>query len=175
MSYNQFRTCMHCKQTVRIGYVHLCPMAPPLPKHDNVWGTPKPCKEQKHCHHDPICKPVQGVRPVAKVTLDPADTTGKHTGTRPKAALTVENSGAHGSYYSVVVEKPLNPDQVKYIAECNDIIEALDMNFAEGNGFKALWRKAAARQGNGKKDNSALYDAEKVLWSGKRLVAQETK
>jgi len=87
---------------------------------------------------------------------------------------TTTNSGSNGNYYSVPVTKPLSEDQPAYIAECNDIIEALDMNFAEGNGFKALWRKAAARQGNGKNGNSPLYDAQKVLWSGERLVSQET-
>jgi len=102
----------------------------------------------------------------------------RYDGVQTEEAMRVSqakaNSGSNGNYYSVPITKPLNKDQPAYIAECNDIIEALGMNFAEGNGFKALWRKAAARQGNGKEDNSPLYDAQKVLWSGERLVAQET-
>ena len=55
--------------------------------------------------------------------------------------------------------------------ECLDIIEELNMNFAEGEAFKALWRKAASRQGNGKLGNTELYDAQKVEHYGKRMVA----
>ena len=59
-----------------------------------------------------------------------------------------------------------------YTAECNDIIEALDMNYAEGNVFKAVWRRAALRQGGGKPGSTLLYEAEKVEFFGKRLVEQ---
>ena len=61
------------------------------------------------------------------------------------------------------------------MAECNDIIEALGMNYAEGNAFKAIWRRAAARTlGKAKKGyEDGLYDAQKVEFFGKRLVEQE--
>lgn len=85
-----------------------------------------------------------------------------------------EYTGKSVSYYKVRIEKPTNPDAAPYDAECNDIIEALNMNYAEGNAFKALWRKAAARTlGKAKKGNNALYDAEKVEFFGARLVIQE--
>ena len=49
------------------------------------------------------------------------------------------------------------------------------MNFAEGNAFKAIWRRAAQRtlglRKAGAKDDG-LYDAEKVEFFGARLVAQ---
>jgi hypothetical protein len=46
------------------------------------------------------------------------------------------------------------------------------MNYAEGNAFKAIWRRAAERQGRGKPGTSLLYDSEKVVFFGKRLVIQ---
>ena len=83
-------------------------------------------------------------------------------------------TGGSSSYYMVAVTNPTTESNPPYMAECNDIIEALGMNYAEGNAFKALWRKAAARQGNGKQGTTALYDSEKVEFFGKRLVVQTT-
>jgi len=87
---------------------------------------------------------------------------------------TVEHTGGSSSYYMIRVEKVTTDWNEPYWAECNDIIEALEMNYAEGNAFKAIWRKAAARKGKKKKGNTALYDAEKVAFFGQRLIAQET-
>ena len=87
---------------------------------------------------------------------------------------TEEHTGGSSSYYMIRVEKVTTDWNEPYWAECNDIIEALEMNYAEGNAFKALWRKAAARKGKKKKGNTALYDAEKVAFFGNRLIAQET-
>lgn len=86
-------------------------------------------------------------------------------------------SGGSNDYYKVYVEHPTTMDD-GYYAECNDIIEALNMNFAEGNIFKAVWRMAAGRLGNGKSGNSYLYDAEKIEFFARRLIEQnkeETK
>ncbi|WP_288076585.1 hypothetical protein [Pseudomonas sp.] len=86
-----------------------------------------------------------------------------------------EYTGGSVSYYTVRVEQPTNADAAPYSAECNDIIEALGMNYAEGNAFKALWRRCAARNlglaKHGYKDG--LYDAEKVVFFGQRMVALE--
>jgi len=60
-----------------------------------------------------------------------------------------------------------------YTAVCDDIILALNMNFQEGEVFKAVWRKAAARMGNGKPGNTALYNAQKILHYGKILELSE--
>lgn len=84
-------------------------------------------------------------------------------------------TGGSADYYQVSITQTTTPGRPEYIAECNDIIEALGMNFAEGNAFKALWRRAAQRtlglRKAGAKDDG-LYDAEKVEFFGARLVAQ---
>jgi hypothetical protein len=73
-------------------------------------------------------------------------------------------------YYLAPVPEPLNPERHPYVAECGDIIEALDMTFAEGEAFKALWRGAAARQGRAK-GTDPVYDADKVKHFGTRVAA----
>lgn len=84
-------------------------------------------------------------------------------------------TGGSSDYYQVTITNTTTEGRPEYIAECNDIIEALGMNFAEGNAFKALWRRAAQRtlglRKAGAKDDG-LYDAEKVEFFGARLVAQ---
>jgi hypothetical protein len=84
-----------------------------------------------------------------------------------------EYTGGSVSYYRVSVAKPTTIKE-PYDAECNDIIEALGMNYAEGNAFKAIWRRCAARQGKAKAGyKDGLYDAEKVVFFGGRMVEQE--
>lgn len=84
-----------------------------------------------------------------------------------------EYTGGSSSYYTIHIKNPTTEGRPAYTAECNDIIEALDMNYAEGNAFKALWRRAAARKGMRKKGyDNGLYDAEKVEFFGKRLIEQ---
>lgn len=75
-----------------------------------------------------------------------------------------EYTGGSSSYYDVTV----NGTEIR----CLDIIEALNMNYAEGNAFKAVWRIAASKQGKQKKGNTRLYDAEKVVFFGERLVEE---
>lgn len=85
-----------------------------------------------------------------------------------------EYTGGSVGYYSVEVQKPTTEGRAPYIAECNDLIEALGMNYAEGNAFKALWRRCAARMGKSKEGyKDGLYDAEKIVFFGNRLVEQE--
>ncbi|HET8870491.1 MAG TPA: hypothetical protein VFM48_08600 [Aquabacterium sp.] len=85
-----------------------------------------------------------------------------------------EYTGGSVSYYQVKVTSPTSGADA-YTAECNDIIEALGMNYAEGNAFKAIWRRCAARNlGLSKRGyTDGLYDAEKVVFFGQRMVAQE--
>lgn len=86
-----------------------------------------------------------------------------------------EYSGGSVSYYTVFIKHPTTPAKCPYSAECNDIIEALGMNYAEGNAFKAIWRRAAQRTLGKAKVGAkpdGLYDAEKVAFFGERLVAQ---
>lgn len=85
-----------------------------------------------------------------------------------------EYTGGSVDYYKVEVKNPTTASE-PYMAECNDIIEALGMNYAEGNAFKALWRRAAHRTLGKKKagaKDDGLYDAEKVSFFGQRLVEQ---
>ena len=86
-----------------------------------------------------------------------------------------EYTGGSVSYYRVTVVYPVSEEVRPYTAECNDIIEALGMNYAEGNAFKAIGRRCAARTlGKAKAGyKDGLYDAEKVVFFGQRMVAQE--
>lgn len=86
--------------------------------------------------------------------------------------MSAKGTGNDVDYYLVDINDPkrLKP----YTAECEDIIEALGMTFAEGNAFKALWRSCAARTlGKIKpmQDEDGIYDAEKIIYSGKRILA----
>lgn len=84
----------------------------------------------------------------------------------------VQYTGGSSNYYKVFVQNPTTLTE-PYEAECNDIIEALKMTFAEGNAFKAIWRKAKARQGVQKKGyDNGLYDSEKVVFFGERMVVE---
>lgn len=87
-----------------------------------------------------------------------------------------EYTGGSVSYYSIDVNAPINEASDPYTAECQDIIEALKLDFNEGNVLKAIWRRAAARLGRSKKGyDDGLYDAEKIVFYGQRLVAIETR
>lgn len=83
-----------------------------------------------------------------------------------------EHTGGSVNYYKVEVKTPTTFDK-PYRAECNDLIEALDMNYAEGNAFKAIWRRCAERQGKKKKGNNTYYDAEKLAFFAQRILEQE--
>lgn len=88
--------------------------------------------------------------------------------------MSQKNTGGSVDYYSVEIKAPTTEGRPRYIAECNDIIEALGMNYAEGNAFKAIWRKAAARTLGIKKAgyDEGLYDSEKTEFFGKRMKVQ---
>ncbi|MNQ24610.1 hypothetical protein D3C85_378090 [compost metagenome] len=83
-----------------------------------------------------------------------------------------EYTGGSSDYYKVLVKNPTTLSS-PYEAECNDIIESLNMTFAEGNAFKAIWRKAKARQGVRKKGyDNGVYDSEKVVFFGERMLVE---
>ena len=85
-------------------------------------------------------------------------------------------TGGSSDYYKIQVDHPTTEGNKPYLAECNDIIEALGLSFAEGNILKAIWRSAAKRQGNGKQGTTERYDLEKIVFFAKRLLTQiETK
>lgn len=78
-------------------------------------------------------------------------------------------------YYRIEVPNPISDELAPYIAECGDIIEALNMTFAEGEAFKAIWRLAAGRLGKGKQGNTPQYDADKVKYYGERIALHTRK
>lgn len=80
-------------------------------------------------------------------------------------------TGGSSDYYKVRIDTPTSC-AAAYTAECNDIIEALQMNYAEGNAFKAVWRRAALRRGGGKPGSTLMYESEKIAFFAKRLIAQ---
>ena len=81
-----------------------------------------------------------------------------------------ELTGGSSDYYKVHVERPTSGGE-PYTAECNDIIEALGMEYDVANAFKAAWRVAALRQGRGKPgQDSAVYDGEKIVFFGQRII-----
>lgn len=118
------------------------------------------CKRHKWYGSDRPCPDCQGEFRVIAAVLE--------------ETKTPEYTGGSVDYYKVEVKNPTTSDE-PYMAECNDIIEALGMNYAEGNAFKALWRRAAHRTLGKKKagaKDDGLYDAEKVAFFGQRLVEQ---
>jgi hypothetical protein len=85
-----------------------------------------------------------------------------------------EHTGLSVSYYTTHIDAPTSGGE-PYDAECNDIIEALNMTYAEANVFKAIWRIAASRQGKLKKGNNTVYDAEKAVFFSARVLVKEKK
>lgn len=87
---------------------------------------------------------------------------------------TREYTGNSVSYYRIPVVDPTTPKVEPYVAECNDIIESLGLNYAEGNVLKAIWRIAAARKGLSKRGyTDGVYDAEKIVFFGNRILRDE--
>ena len=94
---------------------------------------------------------------------------------KKSSGSTEEDSGFSCSYYEVMVggDCLYKDDKEPYLAECGEIIEALEMEWAEANIFKSIWRIAAAKKGKKKKGNTTLRDAEKVLFAAQRLYNKE--
>ena len=82
-------------------------------------------------------------------------------------------TGGKVNYYLAQVLYPQREAQMPYQAECEDIAEALKMTPDEFCEFKAIWRTAAARLGNGKPDHKAVYDAEKRVHYAQRSLKSE--
>lgn len=86
-----------------------------------------------------------------------------------------ENSGGLVNYYLAPVEFPQRKDQPAYVAECEDIIDALGLTPDEANIFKEIWRTANERtHGKGKEGNNPLRAAQKMVhYSGRILRKAE--
>lgn len=79
-------------------------------------------------------------------------------------AVPETNSGGRVNYYLCEVKHPLRKGLVPCTVECEDIINALEMTWSEGNMFKAIWRVASMRKhGTFKVGHDALYDAQKIM------------
>lgn len=79
-----------------------------------------------------------------------------------------EITGGNVNYYLIDVAKTANP----YVAEVEDIIETLNMNFAEGTVLKSLVRLCKLKQNFGKPGSSELYEAQKINYYGERIFVQ---
>jgi len=84
-----------------------------------------------------------------------------------------ESSGGDNDYWLLHIPNPKR--LVPYVVECEDIIEAMEMTFQEGEAFKALFRKCKIRMGNGKPGDSELRCSQKVAHFGKRMVAMDER
>jgi len=78
-------------------------------------------------------------------------------------------TGGSSDYYKVVILRPTSGAH-SYTVECNDIIEAFNMEYDVANVFKAAWRIAALRAGRGKPQSTEIYDGEKVVFFGNRII-----
>lgn len=90
--------------------------------------------------------------------------------------MKTENSASHCEYYHAPVTHPSNPGQSQpYVANCEDIIQALGLTFDEGCEFKSIWRRARGRQGFLKAESTALRDAQKAVHYAGRVLALEMR
>lgn len=113
----------------------------------------------------------------------PVDLQGNATAYKPpkpeeQTKITTEHTGGSSSYYDIEVNALLldgykRTKVVKVRISCNDVIQALKMNFAQGNIFKAVWRICASKLGRKKRGNNTTYDAEKIVFFGNDLIKQE--
>ena len=87
--------------------------------------------------------------------------------THYRVVQSAPSSGGDNDYYVADITNPkrLEPCRV----ECEDVIQALGMTFGQGEAFKAIWRDAAARMGNGKPGDTAIRNAEKVIHYGEYM------
>ena len=81
-----------------------------------------------------------------------------------------EITGGDVNYYLINVANPkrLQP----YVVEVEDLIEALNMEFAEGTILKSLIRYCKLKQGLGKPGSCKKYEAEKIKYYAERLVVK---
>lgn len=74
-------------------------------------------------------------------------------------------TGGSSDYYKLLL-------QSGNTVECMEIIESLNLSYSEANILKAIWRQAAARQGNGKAGTELKYDREKLVYFSNRLLLE---
>lgn len=94
---------------------------------------------------------------------------------REVPAPTNKLTGGRVNYYLAGVTHPQREDQPAYRAECEDIIETLELNPDEANIFKEIWRGASARLHNGKPGHTPLYGAEKIAHYAGRILRRQRR
>lgn len=82
-------------------------------------------------------------------------------------------TGGNVNYYLIKVDKPKRLEP--YVAEVEDLIESLNMTFAEGTLLKSLVRLCKLRQDGGKPGSTSLYEAEKIKYYADRVHAIASK
>lgn len=100
-----------------------------------------------------------------------------HSPHAPWSGPVVENQATQCRYYECEVDHPQNPLQggVAYIANCEDIIQALGLTFDEGCEFKSLWRRGRGRKGFVKAESTPVRDATKAVHYAQRVLAYELR
>lgn len=79
-------------------------------------------------------------------------------------------SGGDNDYWLLAITHPKRLDPYK--VECEDIIEAMEMPFAEATVFKSLWRLMKLRMGQGKTGSTEAYEGEKMVYYSDRTLAK---
>ena len=85
---------------------------------------------------------------------------------KPQETIT----GGDVNYYLIDVPHPKRLEP--YVAEVEDIIESLDMEFSEGTVLKSLIRLCKIKQGLGKPGSSFIYEAEKINYYANRILVR---
>lgn len=79
-----------------------------------------------------------------------------------------KTTGNDVNYYLIDVPHPKRNNP--YVCEVEDLIESLDMTFAEGTILKSLIRLCKLRQNLGKPGSHPVYEAEKIKYYSERLL-----
>lgn len=77
-------------------------------------------------------------------------------------------TGSNVNYYLIEVPNPKRLEP--YVCEVEDLIESLDMTFAEGTILKSLVRLCKLRQDLGKPNSNPIYESEKIKYYADRLL-----
>lgn len=77
-------------------------------------------------------------------------------------------TGGNVNYYLIEVAHPKR--NTPYVCEVEDLIESLNMTFAEGTILKSLVRLCKLRQDLGKPNSNPIYEAEKIKYYADRLL-----
>jgi hypothetical protein len=83
-------------------------------------------------------------------------------------------SGADNDYWVAHIKDPKRVEPCSI--ECDDLIEHFQMNYQQGEAFKAQWRDGMLRIGMGKPGDTHIRNAEKShYYSGRNLVVEQRK